>query len=59
MFPSGPGFVLVFDYMLSDLAEVIRNTEIPLTEVMTHLFVNIIKFDLHIGTDQKLYDHVT
>ena len=33
MFPHGPGFVMVFDYMLSDLTEVIRNTERPLTEV--------------------------
>ena len=33
MFPHGPGFVLVFDYMLSDLSSVIRNTGTPLTEV--------------------------
>ena len=33
VFPHGPGFVLVFDYMLSDLAEVVRNSEHPLTEV--------------------------
>ena len=33
MFPHGSGFVLVFDYMLSDLAEVVRNPERPLTEV--------------------------
>lgn len=33
MFPHGSGFVLVFDYMLSDLAEVVRNAERPLTEV--------------------------
>lgn len=33
MFPHGPGFVLVFDYMLSDLSEVIRNPGAPLTEV--------------------------
>lgn len=32
MFPQGNGFVLVFDYMLSDLAEVIRNADKPLTE---------------------------
>lgn len=38
MFPHGPGFVLVFDYMLSDLAEVIRNAEKPLTEVKEILF---------------------
>ena len=34
VFPHGPGFVLVFDYMLSDLAEVVRNSEKPLTEVL-------------------------
>ena len=33
MFPQGNGFVLVFNYMLSDLAEVIRNSDKPLTEV--------------------------
>lgn len=31
MFPHGTGFVLVFDFMLSDLSEVIRNSERPLT----------------------------
>ena len=33
MFPQGNGFALVFDYMLSDLSEVIRNSDKPLTEV--------------------------
>lgn len=31
VFPHGTGFVLVFDFMLSDLSEVIRNSEHPLT----------------------------
>lgn len=31
VFPHGTGFVLVFEYMLSDLAEVIRNADKPLT----------------------------
>ncbi len=31
VFPHGTGFVLVFDFMLSDLSEVIRNCERPLT----------------------------
>lgn len=31
VFPHGTGFVLVFDFMLSDLSEVIRNSECPLT----------------------------
>jgi cell cycle related kinase len=32
VFPHGTGFVLVFDYMLSDLSEIIRDSERPLTE---------------------------
>ncbi|KAA0193230.1 CMGC/CDK protein kinase [Fasciolopsis buskii] len=32
VFPHGTGFVLVFDYMLTDLSEVIRNSDCPLTE---------------------------
>ena len=32
MFPHGTGFVLVFEYMLSDLSEVVRNSERPLSE---------------------------
>lgn len=32
VFPHGNGFVLVFEYMLSDLSEVIRNSERPLTD---------------------------
>jgi len=35
VFPSGAGFVLVFDYMLSDLSSVLRNCDSPLTEVMS------------------------
>ncbi|TNM86292.1 cyclin-dependent kinase 20 [Takifugu rubripes] len=31
VFPHGTGFVLVFDFMVSDLSEVIRNTDCPLT----------------------------
>lgn len=33
MFTHGPGIVLVFDYMLSDLSQVIRNMDEQLTEV--------------------------
>lgn len=32
VFPHGNGFVLVFEYMLSDLSEVLRNADKPLTE---------------------------
>ncbi|CAG14499.1 unnamed protein product, partial [Tetraodon nigroviridis] len=31
VFPHGTGLVLVFDFMVSDLSEVIRNAECPLT----------------------------
>lgn len=33
VFPAASGFVLVFDYMLSDLSEIVRNAERPLNEV--------------------------
>lgn len=33
VFPHGTGFVLVFEYMWSDLSEVLRNSAKPLTEV--------------------------
>ena len=39
VFPSGAGFVLVFDYMLSDLSSVLRNCDSPLTEVMQFTFI--------------------
>ena len=32
VFPHGTGFVLVFEYMWSDLSEVLRNADRPLTE---------------------------
>ena len=32
VFPHSTGFVLVFEFMLSDLLEVVRNSEQPLTE---------------------------
>ena len=32
VFPHGTGIVLVFEYMLSDLSEVIHNADRPLTE---------------------------
>ncbi len=32
VFPHGLGFTLVFDFMVTDLSEVLRNTDSPLTE---------------------------
>jgi cell cycle related kinase len=41
--PHGMGFVLVFEYMLSDLSEVIRNSERPLTEAqVSYTFYQLI-----------------
>ena len=39
VFPHGTGFVLVFDYMLSDLSEVVRDAERPLTEAQIKSYV--------------------
>ena len=39
MFPHGNGFVLVFDYMLSDLSEVIRSSMKPLTEAQVKSYM--------------------
>lgn len=39
MFPYGNGFVLVFDYMLSDLSEVIRSAMKPLTEAQAKSYM--------------------
>ncbi|KAJ3195749.1 Cyclin-dependent kinase 20, partial [Irineochytrium annulatum] len=38
-FPSGAGFVLVFEFMLSDLAEVLRNATQPLTEAQIKAYM--------------------
>ncbi|KAL3853462.1 hypothetical protein ACJMK2_016998 [Sinanodonta woodiana] len=39
VFPQGSSLVLVFEYMLSDLSEVIRNTEKPLTEAQVKSYM--------------------
>jgi len=39
MFPHGNGFVLVFDYMLSDLSEVIRSAAKPLTDAQVKSYM--------------------
>ena len=39
VFPHGTGFVLVFEYMLSDLSEVIRNAEKPLSEAQVKSYM--------------------
>lgn len=38
-FPSGAGFVLVFEFMLSDLSEVLRNATHPLTEAQVKAYM--------------------
>ncbi|XP_022098738.1 cyclin-dependent kinase 20-like [Acanthaster planci] len=39
VFPHGTGFVLVFEYMLSDLSEVVRNSQQPLTEAQVKSYM--------------------
>uniref|UniRef100_A0A8C8SW25 Cyclin-dependent kinase 20 n=1 Tax=Pelusios castaneus TaxID=367368 RepID=A0A8C8SW25_9SAUR len=39
VFPHGAGFVLVFEYMLSDLAEVIRNAQQPLAQAQVKSYM--------------------
>lgn len=39
VFPSGNSFVLVFDYMLSDLAEVLVNATEPLSESLIKAYM--------------------
>ncbi|KAJ1339126.1 hypothetical protein BSLG_006264 [Batrachochytrium salamandrivorans] len=39
VFPSGTGVVLVFEHMLSDLAEVLRNASKPLTEAQIKAYM--------------------
>ncbi len=39
VFPHGTGFVLVFEFMLSDLSEVVRNAEIPLMEAQVKSYL--------------------
>ncbi|MEQ2172535.1 Cyclin-dependent kinase 20, partial [Goodea atripinnis] len=38
-FPHGTGFVLVFDFMLSDLSEVVRNYQRPLTPAQVKCYM--------------------
>jgi serine/threonine protein kinase len=38
-FPSGPGFSLVFEMMVSDLAEILKYSPSPLTESQTKSYL--------------------
>lgn len=42
VFAQGTGIVLVFEYMLSDLAEVIRNSEQPITEAQVKSYMKML-----------------
>nr|CAH8827370.1 unnamed protein product [Trichobilharzia regenti] len=42
VFPHGTGFVLVFEYMVTDLSEVIRNSQPPLTEAQVKCYMLMI-----------------
>ena len=39
VFPHGSSLVLVFEYMLSDLSEVIRNSDRPITEAQVKSYM--------------------
>jgi len=39
VFPHGTGFVLVFEYMLSDLSEVLKNYDRPVTEAQVKTYM--------------------
>ncbi|XP_072016760.1 cyclin-dependent kinase 20-like [Amphiura filiformis] len=39
VFPHGTGFVLVFEFMLSDLSEVVRSADLPLTEAQVKSYM--------------------
>ena len=58
MFPSGAGFVLVFDYMLSDLSSVLRNCDSPLTEVVWLSMVYVL-LGCVVGSSEELLVNVT
>ncbi|XP_074873646.1 cyclin-dependent kinase 20 isoform X4 [Carettochelys insculpta] len=63
VFPHGAGFVLVFEYMLSDLAEVIRNAQQPLTQAQVKGSTGQLKIAdfglarLFSSDDSRLYSH--
>jgi cell cycle related kinase len=42
VFAQGTGIVLVFEYMLSDLAEVIRNSDYPITEAQVKSYMKML-----------------
>lgn len=42
VFAQGTGFVLVFEYMLSDLSEVIRNSDQPITEAQVKSYMKML-----------------
>jgi cell cycle related kinase len=42
VFAQGSGFVLVFEFMLSDLSEVIRNSDYPITEAQIKSYMKML-----------------
>ena len=42
VFPHGTGFVLVFEFMLSDLSEVIRNVDRPITDAQVKSYMRML-----------------
>lgn len=48
VFTHGTGFVLVFDYMLTDLNEVIKNLQNPLTEAQSKMYMKMLLYGVEI-----------
>lgn len=42
VFPHGAGFVLAFEFMLSDLAEVVRHAQRPLTQAQVKSYLQML-----------------
>lgn len=42
VFPHGAGFVLAFEFMLSDLAEVVRHTQRPLAQAQVKSYLQML-----------------
>ncbi|KAJ7317506.1 hypothetical protein JRQ81_003668 [Phrynocephalus forsythii] len=62
VFPHGTGFVLVFEYMISDLSEVIRNSEQPLTDAQVKGYMLMLLKDFGLARvfthdGERLYSH--
>ena len=47
VFPHGAGFVLAFEFMLSDLAEVVRHTQRPLAQAQVKSYLQMLNYTIN------------